>query len=216
MLSNKGEKSLCGKICKSKTFRKLNSSSCEKSRYGELFIYRFSRLHESYESYLKSHRIMKAVTLWHFNPMEKKRPSKLILRERRSYLFASMSSALAALLLFYKLFKNDLYIKILDYIWIAVVLGWLILGNVIHGYFAFRSFSLLKDDSEIDEIKVIKWTFYKSLLINFFFPYVMLIVLFLVMKEVLVATIASVLLLMMTGGCYYLDLRPIMSIKSKK
>lgn len=148
--------------------------------------------------------------------MEKKRPSKLILRERRSYLFASMSSALAALLLFYKLFQNDLYLKIMDYVWIAVVLSWLILGNIVHGYFAFKSFNSLKDDSEIDEIKIIKITFYKSLLINFFLPYFMLIVLFLVMKEVLVATIASVLLLMMAGGCYYLDLRPVMGIKKKK
>lgn len=148
--------------------------------------------------------------------MEKNRPSKLILRERRSYLFASMSSAMAALLLFYKLFQNNLYMKILDYTWIALVLGWLILGNIIHGYFAFRSFNSLQDETEIDEIKSIKVTFYKSLMINFFLPYIMLIVLFIVMKEFLIATIASVLLLMMSGGCYYLDLRPIMLLKNKK
>lgn len=148
--------------------------------------------------------------------MEKNRPSKLILRERRSYLFASMSSAMAALLLFYKLFQNNLYLKILDYTWIALVLGWLILGNIIHGYFAFRSFNSLQDETEIDEIKSIKVTFYKSLMINFFLPYIMLIILFIVMKEFLVATIASVLLLMMSGGCYYLDLRPIMLLKNKK
>lgn len=148
--------------------------------------------------------------------MEKNRPSKLILRERRSYLFASMCSALAALLLFYKLFQHNLYLKIMDYTWIAVVLGWLILGNIVHGYFAFRSFSSLVDDSEVDDIKAIKITFYKSLAINFFLPYIMLIVLFLVMKEFWVATIASTLLVMMSCGCYYLDLRPILSIKSKK
>ncbi len=148
--------------------------------------------------------------------MEKNRPSKLILRERRSYLFASMCSALAALLLFYKLFQHNLYLKIMDYTWIAVVLGWLILGNIVHGYFAFRSFSSLEDDSEVDDIKAIKITFYKSLAINFFLPYIMLIVLFLVMKEFWVATIASTLLVMMSSGCYYLDLRPILSIKSKK
>lgn len=148
--------------------------------------------------------------------MEKNRPSKLILRERRSYLFASMSSAMAALLLFYKLFQNNLYLKIMDYTWIALVLGWLILGNIVHGYFAFRSFNSLEDNSEIDEIKGIKVTFYKSLLINFFLPYIMLIILFLVMKEFLVATIASVLLFMMSAGCYYLDLRPIMLLKNKK
>lgn len=148
--------------------------------------------------------------------MEKNRPSKLILRERRSYLFASMCSALAALLLFYKLFQHNLYLKIMDYTWIAVVLGWLILGNIVHGYFAFRSFSSLEDDSDVDDIKAIKITFYKSLAINFFLPYIMLIVLFLVMKEFWVATIASTLLVMMSCGCYYLDLRPILSIKSKK
>lgn len=148
--------------------------------------------------------------------MEKNRPSKLILRERRSYLFASMCSAVAALLLFYKLFQNNLYLKIIDYTWIALVLGWLILGNIIHGYFAFRSFNSLEDSSEIDEIKSIKMTFYKSLMINFFLPYIMLIILFLVMKEFMVATIASVLLFMMSAGCYYLDLRPIMLLKNKK
>lgn len=148
--------------------------------------------------------------------MEKNRPSKLILRERRSYLFASMCSAIAALLLFYKLFQNNLYLKIMDYTWIALVLGWLILGNIIHGYFAFRSFNSLEDNSEIDEIKRIKVTFYRSLLINFFLPYIMLIILFLVMKEFKVATIASVLLFMMSAGCYYLDLRPIMLMKKRK
>jgi len=148
--------------------------------------------------------------------MEKNRPSKLILRERRSYLFASMCSALAALLLFYKLFQHSLYLKIMDYTWIALVLAWLILGNIVHGYFAFRSFSSLEDTSDVDDIKAIKITFYKSLAINFFLPYIMLIVLFLVMKEFWVATIASTLLVMMSGGCYYLDLRPILSIKSKK
>jgi hypothetical protein len=148
--------------------------------------------------------------------MEKNRPSKLILRERRSYLFASMCSAVAALLLFYKLFQNSLYLKILDYTWIALVLGWLILGNVVHGYFAFRSFNLLSNDAEIDDIKSIKLNFYKSLVINFFLPYIMLIILFVVMKELVVATIASILLFMMSAGCYYFDLRPVMLLKNNK
>lgn len=182
----------------------------------ELFRYRLSRLHESYESYLKYYSTNENGDTMASSLMEKNRPSKLILRERRSYLFASMCSALAALLLFYKLFQNSLYLKIMDYTWIAAVLAWLILGNIVHGYFAFRSFNSLKDDTEVDEIKIIKLTFYKSLLINFFLPYVMLIILFLVMKEVLIATIASVLLLMMSAGCYYLDLRPVLSIKNKK
>lgn len=148
--------------------------------------------------------------------MEKFRPSKLILKERRSYLFAAMCSALAALLLFYKLFQHNLYLKIMDYTWIAIVLGWLILGNIVHGYFAFRSYSSLQDSSDVDDIKAVKIVFYRSLSLNFFLPYVMLIVLFLVMKEFWVATIASTLLLIMSCGCYYLDLRPILSIKSKK
>ena len=146
--------------------------------------------------------------------MEKKRPSKLILKERRSYLFASMCSAIAALLLFYKLFQHNLYLKIMDYTWIAIVLGWLILGNIIHGYFAFRSFSILNKNSDVDDVKTVKIIFYKSLTVNFFLPYIMLIILFLVMKEVKIATIASTLLVIMRCGCYYLDLRPVLLLKN--
>ena len=147
--------------------------------------------------------------------MEKKRPSKLILKERRSYLFASMCSAIAALLLFYKLFQHNLYLKIMDYTWIAIVLGWLILGNIIHGYFAFRSFSILNKNSDVDDVKTVKIIFYKSLTVNFFLPYIMLIILFLVMKEVKIATIASTLLVIMSCGCYYLDLRPVLLLKNR-
>jgi hypothetical protein len=145
--------------------------------------------------------------------MERHRTKKLIKRERHSYLFAACASAGAAMLLFYKLFQNDLYLKIINYLWMAIVLALLILGNMIHGYYAFRSYHLIEDDSDIRTIKNIKISFYKSLIINFFFPYVLLIMLFLGMREVTVATIASVLLLMMTLGCYYLDLRPILRIK---
>lgn len=145
--------------------------------------------------------------------MERHRTRKLIKRERHSYLFAACCSAGAALMLFYKLFQHDLYLKIINYIWIAIVLGLLILGNIIHGYFAFKSYYLIEDTSDIRTIKNIKVGFYKSLIINFFFPYALLIILFLGMQELTVATIASVLLLMMTLGCYYLDLRPILKIK---
>lgn len=145
--------------------------------------------------------------------MERHRTRKLIKRERHSYLFAACCSAGAALLLFYKLFQHDLYLKIINYIWISIVLGLLILGNIIHGYFAFKSYHLIEDTSDIKTIKNIKVGFYKSLIINFFFPYALLIMLFLGMQELAVATIASVLLLMMTLGCYYLDLRPILKIK---
>lgn len=147
--------------------------------------------------------------------MEKISTRKLIKRERHSYLFAACCSAGAALLLFYKLFQNNLYLKIINYVWMAVVLGLLILGNIIHGYFAFKSYSLIEDTSDIRTIKNIKIGFYKSLLINFFLPYSFLIMLFLGMQELMVATIAAVLLLMMTLGCYYLDLRPILNIKEK-
>lgn len=146
--------------------------------------------------------------------MDIRRAKRIIKRERHSYLFAACCSAGAALLLFYKLFQNNLYLKILNYVWMAVVIALLILGNIIHGYFAFKSYSLIEDNSNIDTIKSIKIGFYKSLFINFFFPYALLIMLFLGMQELFVATVASVLLLMMTLGCYYLDLRPILRIKS--
>lgn len=145
-----------------------------------------------------------------------KHPRKLILRERRSYLFAATCSAVAALLLFYKLLQNDLYLKILNYKWIAAVLSLLILGNIIHGFFAFKSWASLENDTQIDSIIDIKKTFYKSLVVNFFFPYVLLIILFLGMKEFLVATIASCLLLIMSMGCYYFDLLPALRLTQKK
>ena len=139
---------------------------------------------------------------------------KLVSREKRSYLFAALCSAFAALLLFYKLFQNNLYMRIIDYVWIAAVLFLLILGNIIHGFFALQSFRSLSDQSDIEKIKTIKLTFYKSLVINFFIPYIMLIILFLSMKEWLIATIASSLFLMMTVGSYYLDFLPTMKLKS--
>lgn len=151
--------------------------------------------------------------------MEKKHSrivSKIVLRERRSYLFAACSSAFAALMLFYKLFQNDLYLKIINYMWMAIVLFLLILGNIVHGFFAFKSYNSIEEGSDLETIKNVKITFYKSLIINFFFPYVLLIILFLGMKELLVATMASILLLMMTLGCYYLDLRPIMRMIDEK
>ena len=148
--------------------------------------------------------------------MENNRTRRLISRERRSYLFAAFCSAIAALLLFYKLFQNDLYLKIINYIWMAIVLFLLILGNIVHGFFAFKSYGLIEDTSDMDTIKSVKITFYKSLIVNFFFPYALLIILFLGMKEIMVATMASLLLLMMTLGCYYLDLRPILKMTEKK
>ena len=123
--------------------------------------------------------------------MEKKRPRKIIIRERRSYLIAATCSAVAALLLFYKLMQNDLYLKILNFKWIAGVLFLLIVGNIIHGFFAFKSWSSIEDDANLEDLIKTKINFYKSLVINFFIPYIFLIILFLVMKEFIISTIAS-------------------------
>ncbi|MBY0415716.1 MAG: hypothetical protein K2Q18_16195, partial [Bdellovibrionales bacterium] len=111
--------------------------------------------------------------------MEIRRVRRIIKRERHSYLFAACCSAGAALLLFYKLFENNLYLKILNYMWMAIVVGLLILGNLIHGYYAFKSYSAIEENTDIDTIKMIKVSIYKSLFINFFFPYALLIMLFL-------------------------------------
>ncbi len=137
----------------------------------------------------------------------------LVAREKRSYLFASLCSAIAALCMFYKMFQNDLYLKILDYKWFAFVIGLLIIGNIVHGFFAFRSFNSLDDDSDVEMIKAVKRTYYKSFIINFLSPYMMLIILFIIMKEVAVAMIAFILFLLMIALCYYFDLRPTMRLK---
>lgn len=137
----------------------------------------------------------------------------LVAKERRSYLFASLCSAMAALFMFYKLLENDLYLKIMNYFWFALVISLLILGNIVHGYFAFKSFNSLGDESGIDEIKAVKRTYYKSLIVNFLTPYMFLIVLFIVMKELAIAMIASLLFLLMIMVCYFFDLKPIMKLK---
>ncbi len=140
--------------------------------------------------------------------MEKKRTRKIIVRERRSYLIAASCSAVGALLLFYKLMQNDLYLKILNFKWIAAVLFLLIVGNIIHGFFALKSWSSIEDDTVLEDLIKTKITFYKSLVINFFIPYILLIILFFVMKEYFISTIASCMLLIMSMGCYYFDLLP--------
>lgn len=137
----------------------------------------------------------------------------LVARERRSYLFASLCSALAALCIFYKLFQNDLYVKILKFPWFSIAIGLMLLGNIAHGFFAFRSFNMLDDESDVESIKAVKRTFYKSFIVNFLTPYLFLIVLFIVMKEFVVAFVASVLFLLMVVVCYYFDLRPTMKLK---
>ena len=137
----------------------------------------------------------------------------LVSREKRSYLFASLCSAIAALSMFYKLFQNDLYVKILKFPWFALVVFLLILGNLIHGYFAFKSYNELEDKSDLEKVKDIKRIYYKSFLINFLTPYVVLIILFIFIKEFLIALIALILFCTMSIGCYYLDLKPTMNLK---
>ena len=148
--------------------------------------------------------------------MENTRSQKIIIRERRSYLIAAICSAVGALLLFYKLMENDLYLKILNYKWIAAVLLLLIIGNIIHGFFAFKSWNSLEDDMSIEDIIRTKIIFYKSLIVNFFIPYILLIILFFVMKEFVISTIASCLLLLMSLGCYYMDLLPVLRHRINK
>lgn len=145
--------------------------------------------------------------------MKNVQPQLIVAREKRSYLFASTCSAVAALFMFYKLFQNELYIKILNFPWFSLVIGLLILGNIIHGFFAFKSFSTLNDESDIDDIKAVKRTYYKSLIINFLTPYIFLIIFFITVKEFFVALMAFLLFIMMISGCYFLDLKPTMKLK---
>ncbi|MBC7712990.1 MAG: hypothetical protein H7177_06610 [Rhizobacter sp.] len=142
--------------------------------------------------------------------------SKLIVRERRGYLFAALCSATAALMIFYKLLLNDLYVKILGYPWMAIVLGCLIVGNLIHGFFAFKSFQSIDEKCTLAEIKKIKVTFYKSLIVNFLLPYLFLIILFVAIKEFGLAVIALLLFLLMSMVCYVFDLRPVLSMREKE
>ncbi len=137
----------------------------------------------------------------------------LVAREKRSYLFASTCSAVAALFMFYKMFQNDLYIKILKFPWFSLVIGLLIIGNVVHGFFAFKSFNSLGDESDVDDIKAVKRSYYKSLIVNFLTPYMFLIIFFITIKEFFVAFMAFLLFVLMISGCYFLDLKPTMKLK---
>ena len=85
--------------------------------------------------------------------------NKLITREKRGYLFAAICSAAAAMMMFYKLLLNDLYIKIMGYPWMAMVLGFLILGNIIHGFFAFRSYQSIHENCTVVELVKFKIVF---------------------------------------------------------
>lgn len=140
----------------------------------------------------------------------------LVDRERRNYLFASFCSAFTALLLFYKLFHNDLYLKILEHKWFALVVGAMTIGNSIHGYFAFKSFDATGRVKDLDDILAIKYAYYKSMLFYFFTPYFLTIVLFISLKEYQVAFLATLLLAIMVSVCYFFDLKPILRLKKSK
>lgn len=140
---------------------------------------------------------------------------KLITREKRGYIFAAICSAAAAMMMFYKLMLNDLYLKILNYPWMAFVLACLIVGNMVHGFFAFRSFQSLHERSSLDELINTKITFYKSLIINFLLPYLFLIILFVVIGEYAIAIIALMLFILMSMVCYTFDLKPILNLKKE-
>lgn len=147
--------------------------------------------------------------------MNNNRLNKLITREKRAYLFAAICSAAAALMMFYKLMLNDLYVKILNYPWMAFVLGCLIVGNMIHGFFAFRSFQSLNEKCTLIELIKIKIVFYKSLIINFLLPYLFLIILFVTIHEYAIALIALLLFILMSTVCYVFDLKPILALKKE-
>ena len=140
----------------------------------------------------------------------------LIYREKRGYLFAAICSAAAALMMFYKLLLNDLYVKILNYPWMAFVLACLTVGNLIHGFFAFRSFQSIDEKCTLVELIKIKIIFYKSLIINFLLPYLFLIILFIVIKEYALSVIALLLFILMSMVCYVFDLKPVLSLREKK
>ena len=146
--------------------------------------------------------------------MDNHRLNQLVTREKRSYLFAAGCSAVAALMMFYKMLLNDLYVKILNYPWMAFVLGCLIIGNLIHGFFAFKSFKLLNEKYTLEELIKIKIIFYKSLIINFLVPYLMLIILFISIHEYAVAVIALLLFILMSVICYFFDLRPVLAMRT--
>ncbi|MBC7427364.1 MAG: hypothetical protein H7336_02050 [Bacteriovorax sp.] len=141
--------------------------------------------------------------------------NKLITKERRGYLFAAVCSAAAALMMFYKLFLNDLYVKIMGYPWMAIVLGLLIIGNMIHGFFAFRSFQSTNEKCTLAELVRLKIIFYKSLVVNFLLPYLFLIILFIAIKEYALAVIALLLFILMSMVCYVFDLKPILALREK-
>lgn len=97
----------------------------------------------------------------------------------------------------------------------AFVLGCLIVGNVIHGFFAFRSFQALNEKSSLIELIKIKIIFYQSLIVNFLIPYLFLIILFIVIKEYSIAIIALLLFILMSMVCYVFDLKPILSLRKE-
>jgi hypothetical protein len=137
----------------------------------------------------------------------------LIDRDRRNYFFASVCSALTALLIFYKLFHNDFYLRLIEFHWYAAVVGALTLGNLIHGYFAFKSFDSIGKVTDIEGILKVKFSYYKSMIFYFFTPYFLTIVLFITMQEFQIAFLGSLLFALMISICYFFDLKPLLKHK---
>lgn len=140
----------------------------------------------------------------------------LISKEKRSYLFASICSALTSFYFFYSLLHRNLYLEVLKFEYFSIVIFFLLIGNLLHGFFACKSYFNLRDHSSLERIVLIKKVFYKSLLLNFFTPYFILIIFFFAIGQFALGALALFLFLMMMGFCYYFDLRPLLIFYSLK
>jgi hypothetical protein len=138
----------------------------------------------------------------------------LVIKEKRNYLFAAICSAGASLMIFYNIFSSDLYLMFKDFPWMGLIILFLIIGNIIHGYFSLTSFQALKNNSNLLDIINEKQKFYKSLVVNFLIPYFSLILFFAGMKEFALAFSALTIFLGILILCYYFDLKPILKMKS--
>lgn len=137
----------------------------------------------------------------------------LIARERFSYLCAFLSSLAISFYLLVQIFQYDILASVMKMKLLAITLLLLGIGNVIHGYFAFRSFFQLAD-LKINEVINVKKMFYISLFFNFIIPYNVLIYTFYHLNQGQVALSALILLFAIVLTCLYCDILPF--IKSVK
>lgn len=137
----------------------------------------------------------------------------LIARERFSYLCAFLSSLGISFYILVQIFQYDILASVLKMKLLAVTLLLLGIGNIIHGYFAFKSFFQLTD-LKINEVVNVKKIFYISLFFNFIIPYNVLIYTFYFLKQNQVAISALILLMAIVLTCVYCDILPfIRSVK---